>query len=51
MKDKIPSSIKFLQRFCPANLVEEIEGDLLQRFEGDIKAFGKEKRGEDCSGT
>jgi len=32
--------MRFLRAVCPDHLVEEIEGDLLQRFEGDIRRFG-----------
>ncbi|MEQ1586202.1 MAG: FtsX-like permease family protein [Cyclobacteriaceae bacterium] len=35
--------IRFLHLFCPAQLLEEIEGDLLQKFEKDVKAFGERK--------
>lgn len=31
----------FLRWFCPAHLVEEIEGDLLQKFNRDVARFGK----------
>jgi ABC-type antimicrobial peptide transport system permease subunit len=46
MKKKIPFAIKLLRAFCPPHLLEEIEGDLLQRFERDVKVFsgGKAKR-------
>jgi len=30
----------FLKSFCPDHLFEEIEGDLMQRFERDVKSFG-----------
>ncbi len=40
-KEKL--SIRFLRWFCPTNLVEEIEGDLIQRFDRDIKHYGKAK--------
>ncbi len=33
-------ALHFLQWFCPEHLLEEIEGDLMQRFEKDVKAFG-----------
>jgi putative ABC transport system permease protein len=35
--------IKLLQWFCPAHLLEEIEGDLMQRFARDVKSFGERK--------
>lgn len=36
-------AFKVLRGFCPAQLYEEIEGDLIQRFEKDLKAFGERK--------
>jgi putative ABC transport system permease protein len=36
-------TIRFLRWFCPPHLLEEIEGDLLQKFEKDSKAFGGKK--------
>jgi putative ABC transport system permease protein len=35
--------IRFLRWFCPPHLLEEIEGDLIQKFERDIKLFGERK--------
>lgn len=35
--------IRFLRWFCPPHLLEEIEGDLLQKFERDKKLFGDRK--------
>lgn len=35
--------IRFLRWFCPPHLQEEIEGDLLQKFERDVKAFDERK--------
>ncbi|HZB13176.1 MAG TPA: ABC transporter permease, partial [Chryseolinea sp.] len=35
--------LKFLKWFCPAHHVEEIEGDLLQRFHSDVKRVGVSK--------
>lgn len=32
---------KTLRLFCPAQLYEEIEGDLIQKFDRDIKLFGE----------
>jgi len=32
-----------LKLFCPARLYEEIEGDLLQRYDRDTKSVGKQK--------
>jgi putative ABC transport system permease protein len=39
--------LKFLRWFCPSHILEEIEGDLFQKFERDIKSFGigKARRG------
>src|SRR6188768_2037060 len=34
---------RFLQWFCPDHLHEEIEGDLLQKFERDLKQFSEAK--------
>jgi putative ABC transport system permease protein len=34
---------RFLKWFCPDRLYEEIEGDLLQKFNGDFKKFSKRK--------
>lgn len=34
-------SLRFLQWFCPPHLKEEIEGDLIQKFERDVKQFGE----------
>lgn len=35
--------IRFLRWFCPSHLLEEIEGDLLQHYERDLKKFGQQK--------
>src|SRR5690349_19895677 len=32
--------LRFLRWFCPANLYEGIEGDVLERFESDVEIFG-----------
>lgn len=41
---KIPKwTIKFLRLICPDNLIEEIEGDLFERFNKDLKIFGLSK--------
>lgn len=34
---------RLLEKFCPVYLLEEIEGDLLQRFERDANALGEKK--------
>jgi putative ABC transport system permease protein len=39
----IPFAIAILRKFCPNHLLEEIEGDLLQKFERDAKIFGEKK--------
>ncbi len=36
-------AFRFLRWFCPAHLYEEIEGDLIQKFEKDAKLFGERK--------
>lgn len=36
-------AIRLLRAFCPPHLLEEIEGDLLQRFERDVKLYGERK--------
>ncbi len=38
-------SLRFLRFICPAHLYEEIEGDLIQKFERDLRSFGG-KEGE-----
>jgi len=40
---KPAKALRFLQRFCPPQLLEEIEGDLLQRYERDVKRVGERK--------
>lgn len=35
--------LRILNWFCPGHLYEEIEGDLIQKFEKDVKAFGARK--------
>ena len=32
-------ALRFLKWFCPEHLYEEIEGDLIQKFQKDIKTF------------
>ncbi len=36
-------SLRFLRWFCPPHMLEEIEGDLLQKFEKNVKAVGERK--------
>jgi len=41
-KEKIPDwFLRFLRWFCPPQLLEEIEGDLLQKYERDCKMLGE----------
>lgn len=35
--------IRFIRLFCPDNLFEEIEGDLIERFQCDVKDHGEGK--------
>src|SRR6478609_4641387 len=44
-QEAIPSkaALQFLSWFCPDHLYEEIEGDLIQKFNRDVKAFGATK--------
>ena len=32
-------SLRLLRSFCPPHLLEEIEGDLIQKFERDVRTF------------
>jgi len=41
MNENIPEWFKLLSFFCPAHLLEEIEGDLLQKFEREVKTQGE----------
>ena len=36
-------ALRFLRWFCPSQLYEEIEGDLIQKFERDAKTVGEKK--------
>jgi len=40
---KFKLSFRLLRWFCPPQLLEEIEGDLLQKFERDVKLHGERK--------
>lgn len=43
-KEKLPRfAFHFLQWFCPDHLHEEIEGDLIQKFNRDVKTYGERK--------
>jgi putative ABC transport system permease protein len=33
-------TIRLLQSICPGHLFEEIEGDLIQKFQRDVRQFG-----------
>jgi putative ABC transport system permease protein len=35
--------LRILHSFCPPHLLEEIEGDLIQKFERDVKAVGEKR--------
>ncbi len=37
--------LRFLQWFCPPNLYEGIEGDLLEQFEADLETVGSNRAG------
>lgn len=43
--DKSPpkAALRFLKWFCPDQLYEEIEGDLIQRFQRDLKVSDSSK--------
>ncbi len=36
-------TLRFLKWFCPTHLYEEIEGDLIQKFNRDVKAVGEKR--------
>jgi putative ABC transport system permease protein len=38
-----PFAIRLLRKFCPDQLLEEIEGDLLQKYERDAKDLGERR--------
>lgn len=40
--------LRLLRIFCPPHLLEEIEGDLLQRYERDLKSCHHSERWHDC---
>lgn len=45
-EDDVPRwAVKFLRMICPEQLIEEIEGDLFQRFVVDRKRYGSRKAG------
>lgn len=39
--DIAPFPLRLLRTFCPPHLLEEIEGDLLEKFESDVKSLGE----------
>ena len=42
-------ALRFLERFCPPDLFESIEGDLLEQFEREVEEVGGVKaRGGWC---
>jgi putative ABC transport system permease protein len=41
--DKPHIAFRILKGFCPEHLYEEIEGDLIQKFEREVKLFGVKK--------
>jgi putative ABC transport system permease protein len=38
-----PFALRFLSWFCPAHLYEEIEGDLIQKFNRDVNVIGEKR--------
>lgn len=41
--DKPHIAFRILKGFCPEHLYEEIEGDLIQKFERDVKLYGERR--------
>lgn len=41
--NQINHSLRLLEWFCPNHLYEEIEGDLIQKFNRDVKTFGESR--------
>jgi putative ABC transport system permease protein len=41
MDEVKPFSLRLLRAFCPPHLLEEIEGDLIQKFNHDVKTVGE----------
>ncbi len=35
------TALRLLRTFCPSHLLEEIEGDLIQKFERDVTRYGR----------
>jgi putative ABC transport system permease protein len=42
-KNQTHKSLRLLKWFCPTHLYEEIEGDLIQKFDRDVKTVGERK--------
>lgn len=43
-KNHLPNlALRFLRWFCPGHLLEEIEGDLVEKYESELKIFGGQK--------
>jgi putative ABC transport system permease protein len=43
-RQELPSGVrKFLRLICPVELIEEIEGDLIQKFANDVTRFGERR--------
>jgi putative ABC transport system permease protein len=42
-KNQTHKSLRLLKWFCPTHLYEEIEGDLIQKFNRDVKTVGERK--------
>ncbi len=40
---QLPAPIRLLRRFCPADLLESLEGDLLEKYETDQNRISKRK--------
>lgn len=38
-----PLCFQLLRKFCPDHLYEEIEGDLIQKYNRDLKVHGSQK--------
>jgi putative ABC transport system permease protein len=41
--EQLHIAFRILKWFCPPHLLEEIEGDLMQKFERDVKSVGERK--------
>ncbi len=42
-RNQAHQSLRLLKWFCPAHLYEEIEGDLIQKFNRDVKVIGEKR--------